>query len=177
MVKTSTTQKMQRRPHFFHLVSLLWVSLLWNWAELQVITHLRISSISEPWNLLYWEHREKKRGLVSINLRKARVSGLKCCGLFKYKPEIKRRKLSELKVALLCIEQASEHQTKIGKEWWRYVLPSQGLHQSPLIWDWWSPWEGETYLHLSFPAFIWCSEICFLLFRTYWTSSTCPVHC
>ena len=26
----------------------------------------------------------------------------------------------------------SEHQTKTGKEWWKNVSPSQGLHQSPV---------------------------------------------
>ena len=47
----------------------------------------------------------------------------------------------------------SVHQTKTGKEWWRNISPSQGLHQS----DWWGPWEGETFLHHAFPIFVWCS--------------------
>ena len=25
------------------------------------------------------------------------------------------------------------------------------------IWDWWSPWEGEAFLHHSFPVFVWWS--------------------
>ena len=38
----------------------------------------------------------------------------------------------------------------------------RGLHRSPVseTGDWWSPWEGETFFHHSFPVFVWCSEMC-----------------
>ena len=33
--------------------------------------------------------------------------------------------------------------------------------------DWWSPREGETFLHHSFPVFVWCSEVSFFHFWTF----------
>ena len=72
---------------------------------------------------------------------------------------------------LLWFTRASDKDGK-GMVEKRFAL-SGASSVSDFIGDWWSAWEGETFLHHSFPVFVWCSEISFSLF---WFTNDTLLH-